>query len=345
MKGILGPLSLSPQTETRVGIPIHHHSAFAVLLTAIVVVQNLGGSVEAQSPPVDTPTLRSIMLEKDPDQPGVQERLDALIESTQRAREVRESAVSQPSAQQPAEPLNPFAASAGAAPLTTGAESNGAVAPTGNATRSMSEIRERIRILQRLRRDQQMTDAFRQANPIPGGVAAPSLSPPRGDVTDEMPTGDEQSAPAVSAIDASLETPAAEEVTAPLATPEASLPSKRILSTRVNTFALGESLYQTGNFESALKAFQQVDVTPLSQSDRTWLDLLIALCQRRTGDFSTAEGTLREIANEESTDYPVKAAQWWLKHASASHETTTKMNALSSEFDSLLERANSHVNR
>ena len=93
MKRALGSLSLSPQTETRVGIPMHNHSALALLVSAIVVLQNLGGSAAAQSPPVDTPTLRSIMLERKPDQPGVQERLDALIESTQRAREVRESAV------------------------------------------------------------------------------------------------------------------------------------------------------------------------------------------------------------------------------------------------------------
>ncbi|MCA9137417.1 MAG: hypothetical protein KDB00_11680 [Planctomycetales bacterium] len=320
------------------------------LFMLLLLVQFQSAISVGQSPGDDTPTLRSIMSEKMPDRPDVQARLDALIKSTQQAREVRQSAeIPSPAETSLQQPSTAFSMGIGSLQGPKVDDADNEAASSGNATRSMSEIRERIRILQRLRRDRQMSDAFKQANPIQGGVAAPVLASPGGVVNEpsQSANGPEanQSSTATTAIDESLQAPDEQHTPEPLEDKGTSVSSQRILSKPVNTLALGESLYQTGNYEAALKAFRQVEVSKLSQSDRTWLDLLVALCQRRTGDFSTAEGTLREIANEESSDYPVKAAQWWLKHASASNETRTKMIELSSEFGSLLERASSHVNR
>ena len=70
---------------------------------------------------------------------------------------------------------------------------------------------------------------------------------------------------------------------------------------------------------------------------------MIALCQRKTGDYEKAEGNLRDISNAKSSDYPVQAAKWWLKYTEADHETKTKLEALEAEVDLLLERSRSHV--
>ena len=52
---------------------------------------------------------------------------------------------------------------------------------------------------------------------------------------------------------------------------------------------------------------------------------------------------LRDIANEKSKDYPVRAAQWWLKHTELSRKSIDKLDQLNSELDSLLERSQSYV--
>ena len=302
----------------------------------------------SQSPVNESPTIRSIMSNASVDEQSVNARLDALIESTKRAREERRaqvdfrpdrnSGISDPIGQRMPNPAG-----------LNSDESGDASMHAENPTRSMSEIRERIRILQRLRRDRLTLEREALSDSIAGGVAPPVLTPPGGSVVRQNPTNisetaSQESEKTLSPIDASLSPPSAAESTSNKAEEENSvLAAEQILPQPVNTLALGESLYRTGNFQSALKALQSVEKAGLSQSDRTWLDLLIALSQRRTGDFETAEGTLRDIANEESSDYPVKAARWWLKHAKSSNGTQKKLISLSAEFDSLMERSKSHV--
>jgi tetratricopeptide (TPR) repeat protein len=150
-------------------------------------------------------------------------------------------------------------------------------------------------------------------------------------------------------ITPNLEGQAATETTSRAATPtvpeepDRPVAAERILSRPVNSFALGESLFRTGNYESALKAFQATDTSGMSPSERTWLELWTALCQRKLDAYDDAAGTLREIANEDSNDYPVQAAKWWLKYAESTHENRARFDSLASELDSLVERSTSDV--
>ncbi len=327
-----------------------------LLVFPLVALWGLAGPVCGQATEGDAPSLRSMMTGKSASNQNVQDRLDALIKTTQEARLERQSAgdpasqpETQPASQSASQSGGPSAWVPGGGSVDGDGAADGAEAgaSAGRSTRSLSEIRERIRILQRLRRDRMMATPTGQASGIPGGTAAPALSVPSGDVIQADPVGRPgaaaDSGSALSSIDDSLNNAAPVSDAAEEPAPEADRPAERILPNPVNAMALGESLYRTGNYESALKAFRSVSVDALSQSDRTWLDLLIALCQRKLGEFEKAQGTLREIANEESTDYPVKAAKWWLKYAEAADGTQVKFNRVSTEFDALLERSETYV--
>ena len=117
----------------------------------------------------------------------------------------------------------------------------------------------------------------------------------------------------------------------------------KVFSSPVNTLELGQSLYRTKNYTAALRALEAVDVDTLSDSDRHWLGLLIALCQRRLGQTDVAEARLREIANANSTDYPIPVARWWLKQTSLLRETRPILDGISTELDTLIERSKQHV--
>ena len=309
-----------------------------------VAMLGLAGPSFGQATDEDVPSLRSIMSGDSAGDRDVQDQLDALIKTTQEARQERQSALEQ--SPQPGRPSVRIPGG-GVGDRDVTSDESAASQSADRSNRSLSEIRERIRILQRLRRDRMMAAPTGQASGIPGGTQAPSLSVPNGDVIQDSPVGRPgatgNSSPAMSSIDDSLDNPAPVKDAAEAAVTEAEVAAEMILPNPVNAMALGESLYRTGNYESALKAFQSVSVDGLSQSDRTWLDLLIALCQRKLGQFEKAQGTLREIANEESTDYPVKAAQWWLKYAEASDGTQVKFNRVSTDFDALLERSEKYV--
>ncbi|WP_182868224.1 tetratricopeptide repeat protein [Rhodopirellula sp. JC639] len=303
----------------------------------------------AQSPADGPTSLRSIMADEAAADQGVQERLEALIKRTQQARRERQSAAEQSQTPAPRSVWVPGQGAVETDTATAGGQQSGGQGsggPAQNSSRSLSEIRERIRILQRLRRDRAMAMSAGQAEPIPGGTGTPQLEPPRGNIVEsDASSGAAVTESTLSSIEESLEQPAAVEPAAEDEASEGSVAAERLLPNPVNALALGESLYRTGNYESALKAFRSVPVERLSQSDRTWLDLLIALCQRKRGEYEKAQGTLRDIANEESSDYPVQAAKWWLKYAESSDGTQKKFSDVSAEFDALLERSNQYVSQ
>ena len=312
-----------------------------------LIAFSIGRHVEAQVPE-DAATLRSILAGTPPRRDNVQERLETLIEVTRKAREERQSAMEDGSGSDVSEfrPSSPGTT----APTANGSNAMGNPlqhdAASTTPTRSLSEIRERIRILQRLRRDRSFADRIGETSPLPDSLMPSGPGPVNSNVAPPAPAAPTELSPSpsvVEQINQNLQDKPTEAAVGDQQTGDPSMEARTILPQPVNTLALGESLYRVGNYESALAALKKVDADQLSQSDRTWLDLLIALCQRRSGDYETAEGTLRDIANEESSDYPVKAARWWLKHTAASSQTVAKMNTLSTEFNGLLEKARNHV--
>ncbi len=262
----------------------------------------------------------------------VRRKLDQLIETTEQARRLR-GGQAFPSPMPSGEPAAPqWTPPVESAPQASSEDPD--------TVEKINEIRERLRILQRFRRDEAISQR--------AGAVAPEVPEPKPPATAEVRSAadantklDQQVAPALAADrDAATESDADD---AAKSVPDESVSGQRLLPDAVDSFALGESLFRTGNYRSALQALQAADTSGMSPSEHTWLDLMIALCQRKIGTYDKAEGGLREIANAKSSDYPVRIAKWWLKYAEADYESKTRLEALETEIELLLERSRSHV--
>lgn len=199
------------------------------------------------------------------------------------------------------------------------------------AKENVSKIREQIQTLRRLR-------MMKETTPPEAAPSEPALSPLPSVV--ESPTPPD---PNITAIEQSLDaTPGTSEPADAAVTP-IDVEATEVLSGPVNSLALGQSLYRTKNYEAALKAFNNVDVANMEPADRSWLELMKAMCHRRLDKTADSEAILRTLANDKSGDYPVSAAQWWLKHSEAVSDSRPFFDQTSASIDSLLERAKKHV--
>ena len=307
----------------------------------VLVVGSVSSICDGQTPDTSPPdSLRGMLSPPKPVQLSREDSLKALIETTERLRLERLAEENGPASTSPAT-SNTSAEAGSSQNLQTFDSSASQATENTTAGRSLTEIRERIRILQRLRRESQTNDSVApsEVNPTPAPLSETM------EVSQSSPSAsqNELAERAIHSLQSDTnDSTSPNAATVPVDEPQ-EIVSQQILPTAANAFALGESLYRMGNYDAALKALLTVDVSQLPQSDRTWLDLTIALCRRKMGDTDKALGTLREIANEKSTDYPVRAAKWWLKHADATLATKNKLDAVNAEIDLLLERANQNV--
>lgn len=285
---------------------------------------------ESQIPPsTQTPSV----LAQESGQGDINSRIQALIEVTEKAREARQV----------------LAGDSAPVPPVSSSEIPASIQPQVDASKQMSEIRERLKILQQFRRDRSMPSAPQSLMP-PAETTWPPETPP-GPVPQGTaiapnvkgnPELDQQVAPALESDNGSTAgTATGTSPTSP--SPDSQVAGERILPGAVDSFALGESLYRTGNYQSALTALASADTSGMSQSERTWLDLMTAMCQRKTGDYDQAEGMFRDIANAKSSDFPVQIAKWWVKYAESSHQSKQKFETLESEIELLMERSRSYV--
>ena len=128
---------------------------------------------------------------------------------------------------------------------------------------------------------------------------------------------------------------------APLLTPIESK-ARKILSEPVDAFEMGNSLFQTGRLETALRAYDSVDQSKITAFDSTWLEFMTATCNRRLGKTEEAIGTYRRIANEKNSGSLVKASRWWLKHLESSDKNLAAYREMQSKIDTVTERVKSY---
>ena len=124
-------------------------------------------------------------------------------------------------------------------------------------------------------------------------------------------------------------------------TPAASK-NRQVLSEPVDAFEMGNSLFQTGRVETALRAYDSVDQSKITAFDSTWLEFMMATCKRRLGKTEEAIGTYRRIANEKNSGSLVKASRWWLKHLENSEKNLATFKEMQAKIDNVTERVNSY---
>ena len=210
------------------------------------------------------------------------------------------------------------------------------------APAEMEEIRKRIKLLKqlRVRSAGQSNDENTTTTPPSEQALPPSslLLPPRR----ESPPTDQS----IAAIEESLQHEI--ETTVQVSGPQANvqqIQSKRIHDAPIDKMRLGESLYRTQNFPAALQALKSVDVKTLDKSELAWRDLLLALCHRRTGDITSSEAILRDLANAKGLDFSGSMARWWLKQTTMTEEMRPTLEAIDKEIDTLIEKAQRYANQ
>ena len=284
-----------------------------ILVFLVIGTSKVGSAQQSQ---VQQGLLEQGQMLTTPGSSDVEMALQRLIQSTESARK----SILTDSSSMKVPVLPPLSRSQTAGPATS---------PT-----DVSQIRERIKLLKRLRKEQQPRSqpSVNQLRPLPvPRNAEPAESTPSSDPVE----------PTLPAIEKNItaETMPAEDTEA--AAPVIS--ATQVMTSPVDSMKLGESLYRTKNYTAALKAFKSVDLKGMPKSDQAWCDLMKALCQLRMGDIDKAQEALRTLANSTDPDFSVTAARWWLKQTKINSETRPMLSTMSTEINALLERANQHV--
>lgn len=80
----------------------------------------------------------------------------------------------------------------------------------------------------------------------------------------------------------------------------------------LDPLALGNSLFSLGDFESALRAYRQINLSSLQIEELAPVRYLIATCLRRLGKNDEAANLYREIASSKGDEFFADCAQWQL---------------------------------
>jgi tetratricopeptide (TPR) repeat protein len=80
----------------------------------------------------------------------------------------------------------------------------------------------------------------------------------------------------------------------------------------VDPMALGQSLFRTGDFDGALKAFELAKKSATDPHDRIAIKYLSAACLKKSGNVNESTMLFREVANSKLDDVLAECARWQL---------------------------------
>ena len=92
--------------------------------------------------------------------------------------------------------------------------------------------------------------------------------------------------------------------------------------------ALAELLFQTGDFDGALKAYRSLDAGGQRPEERLAVQYMTACCLRQLGKMDEAATLYREVANSKDDDMLASCAQWQLSALRWHHELNDQLEQL-----------------
>jgi len=93
----------------------------------------------------------------------------------------------------------------------------------------------------------------------------------------------------------------------------------------VDALSLANALFQVGEFEAALKAYRQVNVTRMRAEEKAPTLYLTACCLRNLGKLDEATQLFREVAAMKDDLYLAECAQWQVSNLRMRKELETKL--------------------
>jgi len=115
---------------------------------------------------------------------------------------------------------------------------------------------------------------------------------------------------------------------------------EKVLDKIVNAFELGNSLFQAGNFEQALKYYEIVPPERLSAFERNWLEFMIANCYQRNRQYDRAEAGYRTVAGFKDAPRLAQSAKESLNYVLSRKRLSGVVEEYVSKADAALQKAN-----
>ncbi|GIW78955.1 MAG: hypothetical protein KatS3mg105_0762 [Gemmatales bacterium] len=106
-------------------------------------------------------------------------------------------------------------------------------------------------------------------------------------------------------------------------------------SSVIDPISLGQVLFAKGDFEGALEAYRQIDLTGMPASERAPIQYMIATCLRRLGQLAEAEKLYRQVADTKGDEVLANLAQWQLDSLRWRREMQQKLDAMHKRMQSL----------
>lgn len=103
-----------------------------------------------------------------------------------------------------------------------------------------------------------------------------------------------------------------------------------VVPAAVDPLELANSLFQTGNYELALKTYLAVADKLDKPQDALWTEYFIASCRRILGDLPNAEKGYRGLVESRRPTRPVEAARWWLDNVERRKNIELTLNQMDS---------------
>ncbi|MFO0261009.1 MAG: hypothetical protein ACK53V_05230 [Planctomycetota bacterium] len=197
----------------------------------------------------------------------------------------------------------------------------------------LRSIQQRLELIRTLVQQRQEAEASKKQSTS----RADSGSPPAPKANTTAPGKEEPKPEAKPAAQPQPEFPLPELGPGPEATATekpASTPPKylgqTVVPAAVDPLELANSLFQTGNYELALKTYLAVADSLDKPQDALWTEYFIASCRRILGDLPNAEKGYRGLVESRRPTRPVEAARWWLDNVERRKNIETTITQIDS---------------
>lgn len=118
-----------------------------------------------------------------------------------------------------------------------------------------------------------------------------------------------------------------------------------VVPSAVDPLELANSLFQTGNYDLALKTYLAVADKVDKPQDAIWTDYFVASCHRILGDLPAAEKGYRALVESRRPTRPVEAARWWLDNVERRKSIAATLNDLDASLKAVSGEANANGNK
>jgi hypothetical protein len=182
----------------------------------------------------------------------------------------------------------------------------------------LRSIQQRMELIRSLVQQRQQAEAAKQRSAGETASAAGNTSNPGSQTRPNQAEGMVGSGTAAP-LSAAPDFPMPELAPGPASEPPTPAPEtgpkflgQTVIPAAVDPLELANSLFQTGNYELALKTYLAIADKLDRPQDALWTEYFIASCRRITGDLPNAERGYRSLVESRRPTRPVEAARWWL---------------------------------